>query len=81
MRGFVPFAYPLTHAKGLEHMGIGASIALVAVGAVLTFAVDLSAVGVEVAGVDLDLVGVILMVTGGLGLLASTLIFGSRSAR
>ncbi len=45
-------------------MGIGISVLLLAVGAVLTWAVNAS-----VQGVDLDVVGVILMVAGGIGLL------------
>ncbi|CAN5510915.1 hypothetical protein BH24ACT4_BH24ACT4_16490 [soil metagenome] len=45
-------------------MTIGASIFLIAVGAILKFAVTAT-----VADVDIDVVGVILMVTGGIGLL------------
>lgn len=45
-------------------MTIGASIFLIAVGAILKFAVTES-----VAGIDIQVVGVILMVAGGLGLL------------
>jgi len=52
-------------------MGIGISIFLMAVGAVLTFAVD-----AVTDGVNLDTVGIILMVVGALGLLASLVIFG-----
>ena len=44
-------------------MTIGASLFLIAVGAILNFAVT-----AEVAGVDLQTVGVILMITGGVGL-------------
>jgi hypothetical protein len=47
-------------------MGVGISIFLIAVGAVLAFAVNATA-----EGVNLDTVGVILMVVGGIGLLAS----------
>lgn len=47
-------------------MGIGISIFLLAVGAILTFAVDVVA-----EGVNLETVGVILMVVGGIGLLYS----------
>jgi hypothetical protein len=47
-------------------MGIGTSLLLIAVGAILKFAVTDS-----VSGVDLSTVGVILMVVGGLGLLIS----------
>ena len=45
-------------------MGTGVSIFLIAVGAILTFAVETSA-----RGVDLDAIGVILMIVGILGLL------------
>jgi len=45
-------------------MGIGVSVFLVAAGAVLYWAVT-----GDVEGVDLDVVGVILMVVGALGLL------------
>ena len=44
-------------------MTIGGSLFLIAVGAILNFAVT-----AELAGVDLQTVGVILMVTGGIGL-------------
>jgi hypothetical protein len=44
-------------------MTIGASLFLIAVGAILNFAVTAT-----VAGVDLQTVGVILMFTGGVGL-------------
>jgi hypothetical protein len=47
-------------------MGIGTSIFLIAVGAVLKFAVTDS-----VSGVDLATVGVILMIAGAIGLLIS----------
>lgn len=49
-------------------MGIGASIFLIAVGAILAFAVD-----VDTSGVDLDTIGVILMIVGVIGLLMSML--------
>ena len=45
-------------------MGIGISVFLIAVGAILTFAVD-----VTVSGLDLDTVGVILMIAGAAGLI------------
>ena len=47
-------------------MGIGTSIFLIAVGAILKFAVTAS-----VSGIELATVGVILMIVGGLGLLIS----------
>lgn len=52
-------------------MGIGASIFLIAVGAILTFAVDVST-----DGVNLDTIGVILMVVGLIGLLMTMLFWG-----
>ena len=47
-------------------MGIGVSIFLIAVGAILAFAVETTT-----DGINLDTVGVILMVVGGIGLLAA----------
>ncbi|CAN5843909.1 hypothetical protein BH24ACT3_BH24ACT3_13040 [soil metagenome] len=47
-------------------MGIGASIFLMAVGAILTFAVDAT-----ISGLDIATVGVILMVVGAIGLIVS----------
>ncbi|HWW53868.1 MAG TPA: DUF6458 family protein [Acidimicrobiales bacterium] len=52
-------------------MGIGLSIFLVAVGAILTFAVSAT-----VSGVNIATVGVVLMIVGGLGLVASMIVFG-----
>lgn len=49
-------------------MGIGVSIFLIAVGAILAFAVHVS-----VSGLDLDTIGVILMVVGVIGLATSML--------
>lgn len=57
-------------------MGIGASIFLIALGAILYFATDF-----DVAGVNIDTVGVILMVAGLLGLIASLVVFGPRRRR
>jgi hypothetical protein len=47
-------------------VGIGVSVVLMAVGAVMTFALD-----VEAKGIDLDTVGIILMIAGAIGLLLS----------
>lgn len=55
-------------------MGIGVSVFLLAVGAILAFAVDVS-----VSGLDLETVGVILMIVGALGLLISALFLSSFS--
>ena len=57
-------------------MGIGVSIFLMAVGAVLAFAVN-----VEADGFNINTVGIILMIVGALGLLASMVIFGNRGDR
>ena len=48
--------------------GIGISVFLFAVGAILAFAVN-----VDATGVDLDAVGVILMIVGAVGFMASML--------
>ena len=53
-------------------MGIGVSVFLMAVGAILTFAVEASA-----EGININSVGIILMVVGGIGLLASLLFWSS----
>ena len=53
-------------------MGIGVSVFLIAVGAILAFAVEATA-----EGVDLDTVGVILMIVGAIGLLASMLFWSN----
>jgi Domain of unknown function (DUF6458) len=54
-------------------MGIGVSVFLIAVGAILAFATDVS-----VSGLDLDVVGVILMVAGAIGLAVTLLVWSSR---
>lgn len=53
-------------------MGIGVSIFLLAVGAILTFAVS-----VEASGFNINTVGIILMVVGAIGLLASMLFWNT----
>lgn len=55
-------------------MGIGASIFLLAIGAILTFAVGENQIG----GIDISVVGIILMLAGALGLLLTMLVFGRR---
>jgi hypothetical protein len=54
-------------------MGIGASLFLIALGAILTFALDVS-----ISGLDLDVVGWILMVVGALGMVLTLTIWSSR---
>ena len=53
-------------------MGIGSSIALIAVGAILAFAVEF-----DIAGLDINTVGVILMLAGVVGAILSLTIWGS----
>ena len=55
-------------------MGIGASIFLIAVGAILAFAVHWS-----IQGLDLAVVGYILMIVGVLGVALTLFVFGPRS--
>jgi len=57
-------------------MGYGVSIFLLAVGAILTWAVNVS-----VEGLDLEVIGVILMVVGAIGLLFSLLFWSSIAER
>ena len=52
-------------------MGIGVSVFLLALGAILAFAVNAS-----VSGLDINVVGIILMVAGALGLVITMLMFG-----
>ena len=56
-------------------MGIGVSLFLLAAGAILTFAVD-----VTTSGVNLDTIGIILMIVGGVGLLLFLTVWGSMGA-
>jgi hypothetical protein len=53
-------------------MGVGVSIFLIAVGAILTWAVT-----IETEGIDINMVGVILMVVGIIGLLLSLIFWSS----
>lgn len=57
-------------------MGIGFSIFLIALGAILRFAVSYT-----VEGVNLPMIGMILMVVGAIGLLLSLLFWATASAR
>ena len=56
-------------------MGIGVSLVLMAVGAILLWAVN-----VTTKGIDLDVVGVILLVLGAVGLLLSLAFWSSWGA-
>ena len=55
-----------------KRMGIGASLFLIAVGAILAWAVE-----VEVSGLELETIGVILLVVGVIGLVMSMLFWSS----
>lgn len=54
-------------------MGTGISVFMIAIGAILTFALDVS-----VSGIDLDVVGVILMIAGVIGIVVDLAIFAPR---
>jgi hypothetical protein len=54
-------------------MGIGVGLLLIAIGAVLTFAVNAT-----VSGIDIQTIGVILMIVGAVGLLLDLVIFMPR---
>ena len=57
-------------------MGIGVSVFLLAVGAIMAFALN-----ADVEGVELGTVGVILMIVGAIGLLVSLVFASSISGR
>ena len=57
-------------------MRLGTSIVLLALGAILTFALR-----VDVSGIDLQIVGWILMIVGALGIVLELAVWGPRSRR
>lgn len=57
-------------------MGIGINIFLIAVGAILTFAVEAT-----VVGLDINTVGIILMIAGAIGLILTLVVFAPRRRR
>ncbi|WP_199584754.1 DUF6458 family protein [Blastococcus sp. TF02A-30] len=57
-------------------MRLGTAIVLLALGAILTFALQ-----VDVSGVDLQVVGWILMAAGALGIVLELAVWGPRSRR
>ena len=57
-------------------MRLGTAIVLLALGAILTFAVR-----VDLSGVDLQVVGWILMIVGALGIVLELAVWGPRSRR
>lgn len=56
-------------------MGIGVSVFLIAVGAIMAFAVEVQ----NSNGFDINTIGVILMVAGAIGLVFTALIWGPRT--
>ena len=61
-------------------MGIGGSLFLIAVGAILTFVIDLNVSVPSIGAVDMDSVGWILMAVGAIGLVVA-LVIGGRHRR
>jgi hypothetical protein len=57
-------------------MRLGTAIVLLALGAILTFALD-----VDVSGIDLQVVGWILMIAGALGIVLEVAVWGPRQRR
>ena len=60
------------YPKEVDYVGIGVSILLIAVGAILIWGVT-----GEVSGIDVDAVGVILLVVGAIGLVISMIFWSS----
>jgi hypothetical protein len=54
-------------------MGIGVSVFLVALGAILAFAVEF-----DVSGLDMNAIGYILMLAGAIGLVMTLVVWGPR---
>jgi hypothetical protein len=57
-------------------MGLGASIFLIALGAILAFAVNYS-----ISGLDINVVGVILMIVGVIGIITYVAVWAPRRRR
>jgi Domain of unknown function (DUF6458) len=69
---------PSHHAGALQEaplMGIGTSIFLLAVGAILTFAIETD----STEGINVNTIGIILMIAGAIGIVLFALVFGRRS--
>jgi len=62
----------MTRADMLRHMGIGTSLFLIAVGAILYFAVN-----ADISGLEISTIGIILMIVGVIGLLISLFMVSS----
>jgi hypothetical protein len=74
LQALAPPQEQIPHRRAFAMLGIGFSIFLFVVGAILTFAVNVS-----VEGFNLNTVGIILMVAGVIGLLLSLLFWSSFS--
>ena len=55
-------------------MGIGGSIATIALGAILTFAIEVQ----NPEGININMIGIILMIVGVIGLVVSATVWGGR---
>ena len=55
-------------------MGIGVGVIMIAVGAILTFAIETD----STEGFNINTIGIILMVAGAIGLVMFALVFGRR---
>ena len=55
-------------------MGIGVGVIMIAVGAILTFAIETD----STEGLNINTIGIILMVAGAIGLVVTALVFGRR---
>ena len=56
-------------------MGIGTSVVIMAIGAILTFAIETD----STEGFNINTIGVILMVAGAIGLVFTALVWGPRN--
>jgi len=62
------------HGRGtMAYMGIGTGLFLIAVGAILYFAVN-----ADISGLEISTIGLILMVVGVIGLVITLFMFGPR---
>ena len=59
-------------------MGIGVSVFLIAIGAILSFAIEVKD---NNSGIDINTIGVILMAVGAIGLIISVFMISSLSGR
>ena len=55
-------------------MGIGTSVVVIAIGAILTFAIETD----SAEGFNINTIGIILMVAGAVGLIVTALVWGPR---